>query len=234
MAKTKNPFDAREVRSRRGGSKKEPLSRERIVEEALRLLAEDGPEGMSLRKVAGALDTGAASLYAYVDDLPALKALMLDRALGDVDVRAARRAGWRDRTKAVLQSYLRVLLQHRGLAQLALGTIAFGPNAMRILDALLGLLAEGGMERTTAAWAVDLLVLYVTGIAAEQSSGLDPGRKDGPLARALGAASAEEHPHLSAAAGELLAGNGQERFHWAVDVMLDGMLARSRPRARKR
>ena len=50
---------------------------------------------MSLRKVATALKTGPASLYAYVDDLQELQALVLDRALGGVDTRGAKRGAWR-------------------------------------------------------------------------------------------------------------------------------------------
>jgi len=46
---------------------------------------------------------------------------------------------------------------------------AAGPNALRIIEALLGLLGEAGVEQATAAWAVDLITLYVTAIAAEQS-----------------------------------------------------------------
>src|SRR5580693_4828249 len=101
----RDPFENRDVLSRRGGPSKEPLSRDRIVSEALGLLTREGLEGMSLRKVAAALDTGPASLYAYVDDLQSLQALVLDRALAAVDIRGAKRRGWRERLKSVLESY---------------------------------------------------------------------------------------------------------------------------------
>ena len=51
---------------------------------ALALLSRDGMAGLSLRKVAAALDTGAASLYVYVANLDELHALLLDRVLGEV------------------------------------------------------------------------------------------------------------------------------------------------------
>lgn len=222
---TKNPFEAREVRSRRGGRVKEPLSREAVVTEALRLLTNDGLEGVSLRKVALALDTGAASLYAYVDDLRSLYALMLDRALADVDVSGGKHRDWQEKIKAVLWSYGTVLFSNRGLAQLALGTIAFGPNALRMVDALLGFLTEGGVDASVAAWSVDLLLLYVTAIAAERSESGDPSDPSGPLALALARASKETHPHLHAARDSLLTGDGEARFSFAVDVLLDGIAA---------
>ncbi|MGH8159786.1 MAG: hypothetical protein ACREPQ_16840 [Rhodanobacter sp.] len=59
---------------------KEPLSRDAITVEALRHLATHGSDGMSLRKVATAVDTGPALLYAYVEDLNELQALVLDQA----------------------------------------------------------------------------------------------------------------------------------------------------------
>ena len=107
--KTRSPFDAREVKSRRGGPVKQPLSRDAIVLEALRQLTAGGLRGMSLRKVAAALETGPASLYAYVEDLDELYALVLDRALAKVKIRGAAGAGWRDRLLSVLRSYARVL-----------------------------------------------------------------------------------------------------------------------------
>jgi AcrR family transcriptional regulator len=229
--KKRNPFEAREVTSRRGGPVKAPLSRLAIVSEALRQLKRDGLAGMSLRKVATALKTGPASLYAYVDDLQELRALVLDRALGSVDARGGRRADWRANLESLLGSYLEVLFASPGLAQLALGTIAVGPNALRITERFLALLEEGGADRRTAAWAADLFQLYATAIAAEQGgrdAKNDPANPDGAVARAVRAVSAGEYPHIHAAREEILSGGGGQRVAWAIDVLLKGILSASR------
>jgi AcrR family transcriptional regulator len=240
----RNPFEAREVTSRRGGPSKAPLSRDAIVAEALRQLRRDGLAGMSLRKVATALKTGPASLYAYVDDLHELQALVLDRALAKVVVRGAGR-GWRARLESLLASYLEVLFGSPGLAALALGTIAVGPNSLRITEILLGLFEEAGVDRRTAAWASDLFLLYATAIAAEhggRDAKHDPAHPAGAVARAIRGVSALEHPHLHAARAELLSGGGGQRVAWAIDVLLKGILpadrkaspARRRPRLGRR
>jgi AcrR family transcriptional regulator len=216
----RNPFEAPDVRSRRGGPVKKPLSRDAIVTEALSLLTREGPDGLSLRKIAAALDTGPASLYAYVDDLRELQALVLDRALAKVDVRGAPKASWRKRVKNLLESYLRVMDESPGLARLALGTMAVGPNALRIVETMMGLLEEGGVGRATAAWSVDLFMLYVTAIAAEHGNDLDPGDPDGPVARTIRGVSAQQYPHIHAARAELLSGPGERRLAWAFDLLL--------------
>jgi AcrR family transcriptional regulator len=215
-----NPFERPEALSRRGGPVKEPLSRDRIVTEALALLAKEGLEGMSLRKVAAAVETGPASLYPYVGDLKGLQALVLDRALAAVDTSGSKRRGWRERLKAVLLSYSGVLLEKPGLAQLAMPAPAIGPHTMHLLDTLLGLLEEGGLDRPTAAWAVDLLFLYVTSSAVEQTRGHDPHSH----VATIRGASATEYPHVHAARTELLTGEVPERFSWALDAVLTGVL----------
>lgn len=222
--KRRNPFEARDVESRRGGPVKAPLSRDAIVAEALRQLTANGLDGMSLRKVAIALDTGPASLYAYVEDLDELHALVLDRALAKVQLRDVADTGWRERLQGVLSSYARALIASPGLAQLAFGTIAVGPNALRIAERLLALLEEGGVDSPTSAWAVDLLMLYVTAIAAERGSGVNPVAPDGAVAQAIAALSERDYPRLHAARVELLSGTGEERFSWALDVLLNGIL----------
>ncbi len=223
--------EPRKIVSRRDRPAKAPLSREVIVTTALDLLTRDGLSALSLRKVAAALDTGPASLYVYVANLAELHALMLDRALGAVALPAAHAGGWRERLTAVLASYLRVLYDGPGLAQLALSTIPVGPHALRLIEMLLDLLLEGGIDPPVAAWAVDLLTLHVAAVAAEQDVRRAQGDTFGPVTRAIAAADAADYPHIHALRAELLSG-GSARFGWVVDVLINGVLhAPALPRA---
>lgn len=216
----RDPFAPRAVVSRRGGAPKIPLTRELIVDKALELLTRDGLEGMSLRKVASALETGAASLYAYVDDLHELETLVLDRAL----VRVRGSSGpWRKRLESLLASYYRALSRSPGLALLAMRVIAAGPNALRILEELLGILDDAGMNPRTAAWASDLLLLYVTAIAAEQEGRRGQADPLGVVMRMIGGVDASTHPRVHRVKEELVSGEGRERFAWAIDVLVEGM-----------
>ncbi|MFH1035911.1 MAG: TetR/AcrR family transcriptional regulator C-terminal domain-containing protein [Pseudomonadota bacterium] len=216
------------VISRRNRPAKAPLSRDLIVSTALDILERDGLSGLSLRRVATALDTGAASLYVYLANLNELHALMLDQALAAVKAPPARDLAWRDRLKAFLLSYLQVLYERQGLAQLALTTMATGPNALRIWEMLLGLLKEGGVDDLKAAWGVDLLTLYVTAIAAEKSNWRANGQGPGGLNNALSAVSAEEFPLVFALKEAMLSGQAEFRTEWALDVIIDGIVGEQR------
>jgi AcrR family transcriptional regulator len=219
----RDPFAKRTVVSRRGGPVKPPLSRDVIVRAALDLLQGEGLEGMSLRKVAAALDTGAATLYAYVDDLQELQTLVLDQALAGVKTAGRAGASWKSRLRDCLLSYFEVLVQSPGLAQLAMRTNPAGPNALRILETLLGILDEAGVDPGTASWAIDLILLWVTGGAVEQS--LRRGGRDplGFLTLVLRNVTPEQHPRIHAARDELMSGSGDARFAWALDALLAGI-----------
>lgn len=215
---------ARQIVGRRNRPAKAPLSRDAIVSSALEILDRDGLAGLSLRRVAAALDTGAASLYVYLNNLDELHALMLDQALAVVQLPKGRRLSWRERLKAFLLSYLRVLYDRRGLAQLALSTISSGPHTLRIWERLLGLLKEGGVEDAKAVWGVDLLTLYVTAVAAEKSNWRESGEGPGRVKDAILSASEVEFPLIFAVKEALLSGDADARLNWALDVLIDGIV----------
>lgn len=221
--------ETRPIVSRRTRPAKSPLSQEAIVLTALDLLSREGMAGLSLRKVAAALDTGAASLYVYVTNLDELHALVLDRVLGEVELPNSCDGHWRDRLKAVLRSYSQVLYDRPGLAQVALSTIPSGPNMVELTESLLDLLQQGEVELDRAAWAVDLLLLHTSAFAAER----DNRRNDDEVAlrraqEALGSVSPEDHPHIHALGADLFSGE-QGRYAWALDVLINGVLSTPRP-----
>jgi len=222
----------REIVSRRNRPAKPPLSRDLIVSTALGIVEKDGLSGLNLRRVATALDTGAASLYVYIANLDELYALMLDKALAAVELPQAPDQPWRVRLKEYLASYLWILTERQGLAQLAMSTIATGPHALRMWEVLLGLLQEGGVDAARLVWGADMLLLYVTAVAAERSNWRATGQDFGRVKRALASVSAEQYPLVSALfkSGAFAGGgDGESRFRWALDVIIDGIKADNTP-----
>lgn len=224
----RDPFRESHVASRRSRPAKPPLSRDVIIDEALRQISGEDGGPLNLRKIAQALDTGPASLYAYVDGMSELQTLVLDHALQAVETGGS--GGWRDRLEGLLFSYATVLTRSPALARIAFQTTAVGPNALRINEALLELLAEAGVPQARAAWAIDLLAMFVTATAAEHAQDTGAAKLGGPIGQALARTSASEYPHVHAARDDILSGTGEERFRWGISILICGILAPCHPR----
>ena len=69
------------------------LSREAIVEAALGVLRKEGVDGLSMRRVAVELSTGAASLYAHVANKEELVELLYDEVVGEIPIPVPDRFG---------------------------------------------------------------------------------------------------------------------------------------------
>lgn len=214
----------RKIVSRRNRPAKPLLSLEVIVDTSLRLLTEKGPQALTLRKIAAELDTAAASLYVYVDNLEELNAIVLDKALERVDI-PENGGDWRENVSGMLWSFFVVLYETPGLGTLAMNTIALGPNALRFYDRLLASLLAGGVSKTNAAWAVDMLPKHMAAIAAEQDARKDRSDPLGPITDAIQKAPREEYPTVFALRDEIVNPDGRKRVQWAIEVLINGVLA---------
>ncbi|WP_051229187.1 TetR/AcrR family transcriptional regulator [Pleomorphomonas oryzae] len=217
--------------SRRERPAKVALTRELIVATALDILNEEGLEKVTMRAIAGRLDTGPASLYVYVRNTEDLHAQLLDALIAGVPEAAAERPGasvdaadWRGQLIGLLMTYTERLYSHPAIARLSLFARSNGPNSLRMADALLKLLRQGGVADASAAWAIDLMMHFATATAAEQSSDQHES-KIAATADAIEAADPALYPNLAAIDPLLLfSGDGLERYTWAVNVLIDGVL----------
>jgi AcrR family transcriptional regulator len=220
--------------SRRERPAKPALTRAGIIDAALSLMRSDGLGRVTMRRIASALDTGPASLYVYVRNTEDLHAQILDALLASVPPLAVGEPGqsWRKRIKAVLTGYSQVLFEHPEMARMALSTQPSGPNYLSLVDAILGLLLEGGVGETEAAWGVDLLLLAMTAEAAEHIERGPEEAKADLTALGVQLASAEpgRYPNISRLGGRLLSGSGGGRLDWALDVLLAGLLNAPTPK----
>jgi len=132
------PWRRRRVEPAR--AERQPLTREAIVEAALALLERDGITGLSMRKLAQELGTGAASLYWHVGDKEELLSLLLDRIVGEAEVPDPDPANWREQVKELARVTRRMLTERRDAAQLSMGRIPTGPQSLPVLERYLAVL----------------------------------------------------------------------------------------------
>ena len=131
-----------------------------------------------MRRVAAALDTGAASLYVYVSGRDGLLQAMLDRVTATIELEAPDPSRWRAQLHSLLQRMHRALVAHPGIAALTLEDPPTTEVVLRLTENLLGILLAGGLDPQDAAWACDIFVLLVTAIASEDDVRRARGRSD--------------------------------------------------------
>ncbi len=216
---------AAEPRSRRERPAKPALTRDGIVDAAVRVMRDEGLERATMRRLAHELDTGPASLYVYVQNTAELHGAVLDRLLAD-RVSTPSTGDWAARLEATLLSYGQILFDHPGLARSVLTLRPSGEHYLELVETLLGLLAEGGVAPGRAAWGLDLLLQLMTATAAEHTT-RDASPDAASDAEAQIAAVAAVDPgrfrHLAAMADDLVSGEGEQRLRWAIRAVLTGI-----------
>ncbi|MFI5692951.1 TetR/AcrR family transcriptional regulator [Kribbella sp. NPDC051586] len=211
---------------------KEPLNRERIVDAAMRVLVDQGYEAVSMRKVAQALGTGPASLYAHVANKRELDQLLVERAASqmryDEPIDPAR---WQEQLKSMMREMLRAMRANPGVARAAIGSVPLGERALLTTERILTLLKAGNVPDQAAAWAVDLIPLYVTAVAFEETvqsasdwTPEDVERFIRELREYFESLPPDRYPLTVALSSSLTAGaTGDERFEFGIAVITAGL-----------
>jgi len=215
-------------RSTRDRPAKTPLSEDVVVDAALEILKSEGLAAVTMRRVAAALDTGAASLYVYVSGREGLLQAMLDRVIAAVELEPSDPSRWRAQLHSLLVRVRGALVAHPGIAAMTLAEPPTTEAVLHLVENLLGILLAGGLDPQDAAWACDILVLLATAAAREDDvRRADPQERADEIYQRFTGLSPDRFPLITAHAARMVAGDGDERFRVAIDVVIDGMLARA-------
>lgn len=155
----------RRRRPRAGG-----LTVEAIVDAALDLADAEGLDALTVRSLAGRLETSSASLYRHVASVEELEVLMVDRVLGEVRPPAANAKGV-DRILHQSREFRAVLLRHPGVVPALRSAPLLGPNGLASARVGFGNFLDAGLQGVEAAAAYVALVDYVLGIVFFDSGG---------------------------------------------------------------
>ena len=116
-------------------------SREEITSAAIAIADREGLEAVSMRRVAAALGTGAASLYRYVDTRDDLLDLMID-STGSEYVFTAPTGDWLTDLLNIGEQARAIMRRHPWLPSLLITRSVLGPNGVVLLEHVLEALAR--------------------------------------------------------------------------------------------
>ena len=181
--------------------RRDPISREAIVDAAIRLLDAEGLDAFSMRRVADELGTGAASLYWHVGSKDGLFDLVFDKIIGEGTIPDPVPGKWREQLKQVARAQRAISLQHPYIVRISFGRIPMGPNALRYSERVLAILRAGGLPPKLAVQGSHLLISTVNGFTLDETgvgdevprsdAGTSPGGTSAGGTSAAGTSTAE-------------------------------------------
>jgi AcrR family transcriptional regulator len=205
------------------------LTRERVVEEALAVIAHDGAQALTMRRLAARLGVVPGALYHHVRNKEQLQDLLLDNVLAEVDLDLDPALGWTEQLKVLAHRLRHVLERHPGIAGLLKTRDPLGPHSLALAEAFLGPLRAAGFGNREAGLAFFLLIDYTVGFAVSspvtsvnEQRVRDPATR-GQLHEFFRSLPSDRFPALVALGEHVWLDNRDERFTAGLQVLVDGL-----------
>lgn len=200
------------------------ITRQQVLETALKLLEIEGIEGLTMRKLADALNIKAASLYWHFSHKQALVEGMADHIVATVAVNFQYQEDWSANLIAITSQLRNALLQHRDGARVFAGTYVVSDNVLRINNALIKTFMQTGLSANKAASSTMTVFYFILGCCIEQQAAmfstdsdlLNKGAEFSQLSQ-------EQFPYTWEAKEMLFADNYDERFFDGLQLIINGL-----------
>lgn len=192
-----------------------------VIATALKLLDEVGVEGLTMRKLADALNIQAPSLYWHFANKDALLEGMADALMEPVAASNPEGEAWDARLGRVASEVREALLSRRDAARVFAGTYPLSDNVLRVGSLLIGALKQAGADDRTASWGAFTLIYFVIGFVIEEQALGGKKTSSGSEEARVSA----EFPLAVIAMREIAGTNADQRFSFGLDLQIMGLKA---------
>ncbi|MFI0779453.1 TetR/AcrR family transcriptional regulator [Streptomyces sp. NPDC021212] len=205
------------------------LSAELIVDCALRLIGEHGPEALSVRRLGAALGCDPSAVYRYFHNTDDLLLAVADRIIGDSMDGFVPGPDWVASLREMALRVRDAYRAHPRAAVLASYRVTRRENEFRAVETGVGILVRAGFEPARALRLYLAFIDTVLGHAALDAAALalPPAQREGDSqasTRAYQTVSAESYPMLAAIREDLYA-LAESSFEPALELMLSALAA---------
>jgi AcrR family transcriptional regulator len=146
------------------------LTREHVVAGALRLIAAQGLEALTMRTLAAHLGVVPGALYRHVRSKEQLQDLIVDGVLAEVDCDISQAPSWTEQIAVLAHRLRNVLTSHPGVAGLLKTRDPLGPHSLALAEAVLRPLHTAGFGNRQAGLAFFLIIDYTVGFEVRHTS----------------------------------------------------------------
>ena len=212
------------------------LSAERVYAAALQILDTGGPDALSMRGLAHALDREAMTLYRYAPNKAAVLDGVVELVLGELHVdRDA--ADWCEALRELARAFRRTALAHPHVVPLMVTRPVATPLGLRPagtlqpLEDILDLLTRAGFTPADALHAYRLFFGFLHGHVLSELQEVvdDPDQADDQLQANLHRLPRRQFPQVRALAAELANYDGAAQLEQGVELMIIGLQNRFQP-----
>lgn len=212
------------------------LTREAILATALAIGDAEGVDAISLRRVAHQLGVTPMALYRHVESKELLFDGLLDLAYGEIGLPDPDTVDWWEGLAVIAQSTRRVMVAHPAAAAIAAARPSRGPNTLRIVECILGLLMRAGFDAATAMEIQTTFIRFVVAVVALEVSLMPeptPEKRQETARRVrseLESLPPDEYPNLIAAAPYIAPHDPERTFTQALELLRAGIEFQRPPR----
>jgi AcrR family transcriptional regulator len=204
-----------------------PLTRERVLQTAVRLADQGGIASLSMRKLGQELGVEAMALYHHFANKDDLVDGMVDLVFGEIELPPSTR-DWRTAMRQRAIGVRDALLRHRWAVGLMESRRRPGPANLRHHDAVIGSLRAGGFDIGMAAHAYSVLDSYIYGFAlTKMNLPFETSDDVADVAQSmLQPFPPDEYPHMLEILTDHVMKPGYnygEEFEYGLDLILDGL-----------
>jgi AcrR family transcriptional regulator len=204
-----------------------PLTRERVLQTAVRRADAGGIASLSMRKLGQELGVEAMALYHHFANKDDLVDGMVDLVFGEIELPPSSR-DWRTAMRQRAIGVRNALLRHRWAVGLMESRRRPGPANLRHHDAVIGSLRAGGFDIGMAAHAYSVLDSYIYGFAlTKMNLPFETSDDVADVAQSmLEPFPPDEYPHMLEILTDHVMKPGYdygEEFEYGLDLILDGL-----------
>jgi len=211
-----------------GDSTRAGLTRELMIDTALRLLDEVGLDGLTVRRLATELGVKSPSLYWHIRT----KQELLD-GMADTIIQAAGMGppsegeSWQQWLSRRARNYRASVLAHRDGARLVATASWLSPATIRTFDAELTAMVERGFTPALALHTIAAISRYVNGFVLQEQTArpASPGTPREQLAALAGMLDGGAEATLLQAIRDAGSPSGEAAFEHGLRALIDGTVA---------
>jgi AcrR family transcriptional regulator len=201
-----------------------PLTRERIVRTALRIMDTEGLDAVSMRRIGRELGVEAMSLYNHVRDKDDILEGVKELVMGEFDM-GPRSGNWKNDARMAARAWRDLLRAHPNVITLMTAATRpmLSPEALRPSEVAFDILRRAGLDDAETARAFCAFGGYIMGYVLMEAGTMGGGSEAADVAEVLASLPRDELPRACDVLPHLLSADRDERFEYGLDLLLAGL-----------